>query len=104
MSDLRCQLPHQKQIGERLRKSKSWVNRRLSVALDIIKEVQNAIGTGVITINQAVIISQLPKNRQGKFLDFVIAKQRELDRKLSADETRFYARTDKRRRYCSIQG
>lgn len=78
----------QKQIGERLGKSQQWVGKRLSLALDVIKEVQDAITTGGITINQAVIISQLPKNRQSKFLDLVIAKQRELDRKLSESETR----------------
>jgi len=78
----------QKQIGERLGKSERWVGKRLQLALNVIKEVQNALGTGVITINQAVIISQLPKNRQSKFLDLVIAKQRELDRKLSESETR----------------
>jgi len=46
--------------------------------LDVIKEVQNAILTGSITVTQAVIISQLSKNRQSKFLDLVIAKQDEL--------------------------
>ena len=78
----------QKQIGERLGKSERWVGKRLQLALDVIKEVQDAIGTGVITINQAVIISQLPKNRQSKFFNLVIAKQRELDRKFSESETR----------------
>jgi hypothetical protein len=43
--------------------------------LDVIKEVQDAIVTGEISINQAVIISQLSKNRQSKFLDLDIAKQ-----------------------------
>lgn len=82
----------QKQIGERLGKSESWVSKRLTLALDVIKEVQNAILTGEISITQAVIISQLPKNRQGKFLELVIAKQRELDRKFSANEIRLELR------------
>jgi len=78
----------QKQVAEKLGKSERWAGKRLQLALDVIKEVQNAIGTGVITINQAVIISQLSKNRQSKFFELVIAKQRELDRKFSESETR----------------
>jgi hypothetical protein len=42
--------------------------------LDVIKEVQDAIVTGELSINQAVIISQLSKNRQSKFLELGIAK------------------------------
>ena len=82
----------QKQVGERLGKSKDWVGKRLSLALDVIKEVQDAITRNVISVEQAVIIGQLPKNRQGKFLDLIIARQGELDRKLSADETRLELR------------
>ncbi len=50
----------------------SWVGSRLSLALDVIKEVQNAIYDGRITLTKAVIISQLSMNIQRIFLDFVI--------------------------------
>lgn len=78
----------QKQVAERLRKSESWVSSRLSLAFDVIKEVQKAIFDGRISTTQAVVISQLPKNRQGKFLDILIQRQNELDKKLSIGETR----------------
>jgi hypothetical protein len=42
---------------------------------DVIKEVQDELSRGGISVEQAVIISQLPKNRQSKFLDLDIAKQ-----------------------------
>lgn len=77
-----------KQIAERLRRSESWVYNRLSLAFDTIKEVQNAISRGWISVEQAVITSQLPKDRQASFLNLVIQKQRELDKKLSGSETR----------------
>ena len=66
----------QKQIGERLKKSESWVDKRLSLVLDVIEEVKDAIRRGYISIEIALIIGQLPKNRQGKFLSFVIETQR----------------------------
>lgn len=81
-----------KQISERLGKSERWVGSRLSLALDVIKEVQNAIGRGFISIEQALIIGQLPKKGQGKFLNLIIETQRTLDRKLTRDEVRLELR------------
>jgi hypothetical protein len=52
------------------------LSNRLSLALDVIKEVQNAIFEGRISVTQVVIISQLPKNREAKFLDLIIETQR----------------------------
>jgi len=43
----------------------------------LVKEVQNAILRGAISIEQALIIGQLPKNRQLKFLNLLIATQKE---------------------------
>jgi len=83
---------NQKQIGDKLGKSDTWVWSRLSVALDVIKEVQDTISRGGISVAQAVIISQIPKNRQSKFLNLVIARQRELNRKLLDNETRLELR------------
>ena len=82
----------QNQIAERLRRSQSWVSRRLSLALEVIKEVQNAIMQGEISVEQAVIIGQLPKNRQAEFLNLIIQKQKELDKKLTGEETRLELR------------
>ena len=58
-----------------LRLSERWKLRRLLLALDVIKGVQEAILHGAITIIQAVVISQLPKNRQGMSLNLIIASQ-----------------------------
>lgn len=78
----------QKQVAERLGKSEMWVSRRLSIALDVIKDVQDALYRNDISVEQAVTISQLSKNRQSKFLELVIVKQKELNKKLSDNETR----------------
>ena len=78
----------QKQVAERLRRSDSWVSQRLSLALDVVRDVQNAISRGEISVTQAVIIGQLPANKQTEFLNIVLQKEKELRKKLSAEETR----------------
>ncbi len=82
----------QKQVAERLRKSQSWVSNRLSLALDIAKEVKDALTKGIISVAQAVIISQIDlgeeANKQKEFLGIIINKEQDLNRKLSTDETR----------------
>lgn len=81
-----------KQMAERLGKSESWVDKRLSLALDVVGAVQNAIRSGYVSIEIALVIGQLPKNRQSKFLELIIETQKALDRKLTRDEVRLELR------------
>lgn len=78
----------QKHVAEKLRRSPSWVSQRLSLALDVVKEVQDAISRGEISVTQAVIIGQLLKDKQTEFLNIIRKKDKELQKKLSAEETR----------------
>jgi len=78
----------QKEIARRLGKSETWVSSRLTLALDVSKAVQDAIFRNEISMSQAVVIGQLPKNKQHEFLKFLVQKQKKLGRKFSDKETR----------------
>lgn len=82
----------QKQVAERLRKSPTWVSQRLSLALDIADDVKRALTEGKISVAQAVIISQINlKREQGKqkeFLKLLLKTEKDIDRRLTPDETR----------------
>ena len=78
----------QKQIAERLGKSQSWVSQRLSLALEITKQVKNALEKDLISVAQAVIISQFKQIDQESFLNIILNKQKILNRKFTPEETR----------------
>jgi len=82
----------QKQVAERLRKSQTWVSQRLSLALDITEDVKRALTNGKISVAQAVIISQIDlkkkPDKQKEFLTLLLRKEKEIERKLTSDETR----------------
>ena len=52
-----------------------WVSRRLSLALDVIKEVQEALERGDISLAQALIIGQLSP-KEGKLTPYFVNQQR----------------------------
>ncbi|MFQ5979867.1 MAG: ParB/RepB/Spo0J family partition protein [Candidatus Heimdallarchaeota archaeon] len=81
---------NQKQVAERLRRSQSWVGTRLSLALEVADEVQEALVQQKISVSQAIIIGQLKEeDKQRAFLEVVLEEQKKAEnRKLTADETR----------------
>jgi ParB family chromosome partitioning protein len=88
----------QKQVAEELRRSVNWVSERLILALDICKDVKDAISSGGITLRQAVIISQIKPNgapnvprswdSQREFLSLLLKDEERKGKKLSDQETR----------------
>ena len=69
-------------IAKQLGRSESFVSGRLSLVLDVGKEVKQALRKNEITLTHAVIMSQLPKVKQAEFLDLVI------ENKWTSDQTR----------------
>lgn len=78
----------QTEISEKLGKSRTWVRDRLSLALDIVESVRNMIGENLLTASQAVFIARLPPNKQSKFAEIIIKRQKSLGRKINNDELR----------------
>ncbi|MEW6070540.1 MAG: ParB/RepB/Spo0J family partition protein [Candidatus Thermoplasmatota archaeon] len=79
----------QREIADKLGKSKDWVGRRLSLVLKIINEAQDALAKGLISADHASLIAQISEDKyedwedkQKQFLDLII------ENKWSRDETR----------------
>jgi len=78
---------NQDQISKELGRSPQWVSERIALALDISEPVQEALSAGVVTLKQALIISQIDENQE-EFLSILVKEQKDKQRGLSADETR----------------
>lgn len=72
----------QKEVGEKLNRSASWVGSRLSLALDVVEYVQEKISSEEISPEHGVLISRLPEEKQKEFT------KRILEKNLTRDETR----------------
>lgn len=79
----------QKEIAEKLGRSPSWIQHRLTLVLGVVKEVQDALSERRISSEHAFTISQLNedkfkdwKKRQREFLNLI------LKHKWTRDETR----------------
>jgi len=78
----------QQEIASKLGKSQMWVSRRLALALDLAEPVKEMLQSKSLSQIQAVVIARLSKNRQVKFAESIILKQKE--EKKSFDENRMY--------------
>ncbi|MFX0170883.1 MAG: ParB/RepB/Spo0J family partition protein [Candidatus Hodarchaeota archaeon] len=78
----------QREIADLLHKSESWVSNRLSLALNIAKEVQQALIREDISVTHAVIISRLEESEQVDFLRHILKFQKDYKRKITPEETR----------------
>jgi len=79
---------NQTQIAKKLGRSKKWVSNRLSLALDVVGPVRKMIANNSLSPTQAVIISRLPPNKQSKFAEIIIERERTLNKKLNQEEVR----------------
>lgn len=75
-------------IAKKLGKSQMWVSNRLSLALDLVEPVREMIKNNFLNPSQAITISRLRPNEQTKFAQLIIDRQKELGKKMSADEIR----------------
>ena len=76
----------QQQIASKLGKTQPWVNNRLSLALDLVKPVMDMIINNLLSPSQAIIISRVAPNKQFKFAETVIERQKTLGHKLNQKE------------------
>lgn len=77
---------NQMQIANKLGRSQSWVNNRLSLALNLIEPVRKMIIKNLITPSQAIYISKVNQKEQVKFTESIIERQKELGKKLNNEE------------------
>ena len=76
----------QSQLAERLGKSQSWVQERVSVALNLHPEVQEALQNDEVSFVVAQVVGGLDEARQPKFLEMV--QQRDISARGPAFEAR----------------
>lgn len=95
MLEIVCRVAFLTGKAEKFRRSERWVSKRLKLTNELIKEVKNAIFLSEISIEQALIIGQVSKNKQSPFLHILLQKQAALqqetkdqERRLTAKETR----------------
>ncbi len=79
---------NQREVADLLNKSESWVSNRLSLALNVTREVQEALLKEKISVTHAVIISKLDETQQIDFLNHILKFQKNYNRKISPEETR----------------
>lgn len=79
---------NQTQIAAKLGKSIQWVSNRLSLALNLVEPVRDMISNNVITPTQAIQISKVHPKEQVKFTEIIVARQKDVGKKLNDSEIR----------------
>ena len=82
----------QGEISEKLGRSKSWVADRLTLALNLVEPVRKMIADDLLTPSRAVFIARLPPEKQAKFAELVVKKQKKLGKTLNRAEMRLEIR------------